>query len=71
MVVAAGFNAVWGRIVGQPAALNLDKAREGLAGSWTCDTSLAERDLGWKTAAPLEQRIFETIAWCRAQGWVK
>jgi nucleoside-diphosphate-sugar epimerase len=70
MYVAAGFNAVWGRLAGRPAALNLDKTREALAGSWTCNPARARRELGWQPGASLEQRLTETLAWCRRAGWI-
>ena len=70
MYVAAGFNAVWSRLAGRPAALNFDKAREGLAGSWTCRPEKARRQLGWAPGAPLVDRLAETMAWCREEGWV-
>lgn len=70
MYVAAGFNAVWSRLAGRPAALNFDKAREGMAGSWTCRAAKAHRQLGWAPEAPLEQRLSETMDWCREAGWV-
>ena len=68
--VAAAFNEVWGRIVGEPHILNFDKAREGLAGSWTCDVRRVQQDLNWRPGAPLEQRMAEAVAWCREAGWV-
>ncbi|MFO0896741.1 MAG: NAD-dependent epimerase/dehydratase family protein [Pirellulales bacterium] len=68
--VAAGFNAVWSRLIGRPAALNFDKAREGLAGSWTCRAAKAHRELGWAPEAKLEQRLSETMNWCREAGWI-
>jgi nucleoside-diphosphate-sugar epimerase len=68
--VAAAFNEVWGRIVGEPHILNFDKAREGLAGSWMCDVRRVQQDLGWRPAASLEQRLGEAIAWFRQAGWL-
>jgi nucleoside-diphosphate-sugar epimerase len=68
--VAAAFNEVWGRIVGEPHILNFDKAREGLAGSWTCDVRRAQQDLNWRPEASLEQRFGEVIAWYREARWI-
>lgn len=70
MYVAAGVNAILSRLAGRPAALNLDKAREGIAGSWTCSTAKAHRELGWAPEATLEQRMSETMVWCREAGWI-
>jgi nucleoside-diphosphate-sugar epimerase len=67
---AAGFNTLRGRWSGQAPLLNFDKAREALAGSWTCDPSKLERDLDWRPAAPLEARLRQTVEWCRSEGWL-
>jgi nucleoside-diphosphate-sugar epimerase len=67
---AAGFNTLRGRWSGQAPLLNFDKAREALAGSWTCDPSKLERDLAWRPAARLEERLRETVEWCRKAGWL-
>ncbi len=58
------------RLARRPAYLVLDKMREGLAGSWTCDVSRAERELGFRAKVGLREGLAETAAWYREQGWL-
>ncbi|MFQ5698961.1 MAG: NAD-dependent epimerase/dehydratase family protein [Myxococcota bacterium] len=60
--------AAW--ITRRPGVLSWDKAREMTAGSWTCSSRKAERDLRFEPAAPLEERLRETAAWYRSEGWL-
>ncbi|NIP84779.1 MAG: NAD-dependent epimerase/dehydratase family protein, partial [Planctomycetales bacterium] len=53
---------------GEAHVLNIDKAREATAGSWTCSAEKIERELGFHTAAPLAERMQETASWYRAEG---
>jgi len=50
--------------------LNLDKAREIAAGSWTCSPEKAGRELGFRPAAPMTERLRQTADWYRAAGWL-
>ncbi|MGQ9575586.1 MAG: NAD-dependent epimerase/dehydratase family protein [Thermoguttaceae bacterium] len=50
--------------------LNLDKAREVTAGSWTCSASRAREELGFSVGAPLRERLRQTAQWYRDQGWL-
>lgn len=54
----------------QPTLLSLDKMREACAGSWTCDVSKSSEQLGWQPAASLLERLGQTAAWYRAEGWL-
>lgn len=54
----------------QPVALNLDKAREATAGSWTCSPQKAFAQLGFRPAASLEQRVQHTLDWYRDANWL-
>jgi UDP-glucose 4-epimerase len=54
----------------QPAALNLDKAREATAGCWTCSAQKAAEQLGFLPGASLGKRILETVRWYRKVGWI-
>lgn len=63
-------NEVIGRLRGEPLALNLDKVREALAGSWVCSTERAQRELGFRVAVPLAERIRQTARWYLQQGWI-
>ncbi len=54
----------------QPVALDLDKARDATAGSWTCSPRKAAEQLGFRPAAPLEQRVQHTLEWYREAQWL-
>jgi nucleoside-diphosphate-sugar epimerase len=59
-----------GKLLGKPMSLNRDKAREATAGHWTCSTATAKAELGFAPAAPLIERLRQTVAWYREQGWI-
>jgi nucleoside-diphosphate-sugar epimerase len=68
--VAAGFEAM-ARLTGRPPDIvNLDKAREGFAGSWSCSPAKAKQQLGFRPAQPLPVRLRQTADWYRARGWL-
>jgi dihydroflavonol-4-reductase len=78
-IVRLSFPAVWtvgflatamARWRGQASYFNLDKAREARAGSWTCSTAAAIRDLGFSVTLPLEDRFRQTAQWYRENGWL-
>ena len=52
------------------ATLNLEKARDITTQYWLCDSSAAQRDLGWREEVELEEAIRRTIEWYRGQGWI-
>src|SRR5512135_830063 len=54
----------------KPALVNLEKARDMVQESWTCDSSKATRDFGYRQELTLEDGIRETIQWYRAHGWL-
>ncbi len=58
------------RVIRRPLYLNLDKAREIAAGSWTCSPQSAIDQLGFAPNVPLAQRLSETAEWYRAAGWL-
>jgi nucleoside-diphosphate-sugar epimerase len=47
-----------------------DKIADVLAGSWTCSSAKARRELGWSPAKPLADRLRETALWYREAGWL-
>jgi nucleoside-diphosphate-sugar epimerase len=49
---------------------NRDKMREAFAGDWTCDPRRAERELGFRASAPLDDQLRETADWYREHGWL-
>lgn len=63
-------NEVIGHLRGKPLALNLDKVREALAGSWVCSPQRAQHELGFRVAVPLVERIRQTARWYLEQGWI-
>ena len=48
----------------------LSKVSEVLAGSWTCSSAKARRQLGWSPAAPLQSRLRETALWYLDAHWL-
>jgi dihydroflavonol-4-reductase len=54
----------------KPALINFEKARDMVQDYWTCDSSKAGRDFGYKQEISLEAGIGEAIAWYRDQGWL-
>ncbi len=53
------------------ATLNLEKARDIVQSAWTCDTSKAVKQLGYRQQVSLEAGIKRTIEWSRKEGWLK
>jgi hypothetical protein len=51
--------------------LNLDKAREAVAGSWACSPTLIQQETGFCCERSLEDRINETVDWYVRQGWLE
>ena len=58
------------RIRHRPGWIGRDKIAELLAGSWTCSSAKARRQLGWLPAAPLADRLAETAQWYRDARWL-
>jgi nucleoside-diphosphate-sugar epimerase len=58
------------RIRRKPAILNMDKAREIRAGSWTCNTKVAREELGFLPEATVSQRLEQTAQWYFEEGWL-
>jgi UDP-glucose 4-epimerase len=55
---------------GKTTALNIQKVRELLQPSWTCNPSKAQADLDFNPAIDLETGIRNTIEWYRQKGWL-
>lgn len=66
----AGISDLAGRLRQRPHILNLDKAREATAGSWTCDASRLRIDTGFRPAVSLETRLRQTARWYFDEGWL-
>ncbi len=54
-----------------PFYLNLDKAREITAGSWTCSAVELKHDTGFYPSKSLVSRIEQTIQWYLDNGWLR
>ncbi len=61
---------VLSRVRGRPVWVGRDKISEVLAGSWTCSSEKARRQLGWSPAAPLAERVRAAVTWYRESGWL-
>jgi len=57
-------------LIRRPRYLNVDKAREIAAGSWTCSAESAKSELGFRVGAPLQERLCQITQWYREQGWL-
>lgn len=55
----------------RPHIVNLDKAREAVAGSWACSPAMLGQDTGFRCARPLAERIQQTADWYENQGWLR
>lgn len=53
-----------------PATLNIEKAKDITQQFWTCDTSKAMRDLGYKQNISIEDGIRRTVAWYKEMKWI-
>jgi nucleoside-diphosphate-sugar epimerase len=72
-----GFCWFWGHVIdfwvsltGKPRLLTTDKMREVLAGSWTCRTDKALRELDFRCQVGLAEGFAGTVAWYREHGWL-
>jgi nucleoside-diphosphate-sugar epimerase len=59
-----------GKIIRKPMAMNLDKAREAVAGNWICSPRTAFEDLGFHPGASLDERFRQTVRWYCDEGWI-
>ncbi|EMI15725.1 NAD-dependent epimerase/dehydratase [Rhodopirellula maiorica SM1] len=67
----AAFNELVSQATRHPNILNLDKAREATAGSWTCTSEALNRDTGFAPDQSLYQRLAQTAQWYVEQGWIQ
>lgn len=56
--------------LGWDTPLNLQKAREAIAGAWTCDVGRAEELLGFRARVDLQRGLGLTLRWYRTAGWL-
>jgi dihydroflavonol-4-reductase len=67
--VLGGVMEVVAQIQRRPRPMNIDKAREIVAGSWLCSARKAAEDLGFVVKAPLIERLRQTAQWYISEGW--
>lgn len=51
--------------------LNIEKAKDITQPYWTCDTSKAMRDFGYRQNISIEEGIKRTCDWYKKMGWIK
>lgn len=54
----------------KPATLNIEKAKDITQQFWTCDTSKAKRELGYKQKIQIEDGIQRTCDWYKKMKWI-
>jgi len=69
--IAGAAAEVGGQLRRRANIFNLDKAREGSAGSWTCSSRKLRGQLGFRPEHTLLQRLRQTTSWYLRKGWVK
>ncbi len=53
-----------------PATLNIEKAKDITQTYWTCDTSKAVKDLGYRQQISIEEGIKRTVEWYKKMEWI-
>lgn len=66
----AAFSEFFGLFSKKPVLINFEKACDMVQDYWTCDSSKAQRDFGFRQEIPLEEGIRRTVEWYRAKGWL-
>ena len=66
--VAAVLESGAGLLRVTPNIVNLDKAREGHAGSWACSPAKARKQLGFVAGASFPERLVQTAQWYASEG---
>ncbi|MGE5432289.1 MAG: NAD-dependent epimerase/dehydratase family protein [Syntrophomonadaceae bacterium] len=54
----------------KPATLNLEKARDLVQEAWTCDTSKAVKELGYRQEISIKDGIKRTCDWYKEMKWL-
>jgi dihydroflavonol-4-reductase len=58
------------RLLGKPAAFNVQKVRELTRRYWLCDVTKAKKELGFSPRHTLEEGGKKTVRWYRERGWL-
>jgi len=65
-----GVGEILSRFSSKPSIINWEKARDATQQFWTCSSEKAKQDFGFRELFPLEERVRQTIAWYKQQGWL-
>jgi dihydroflavonol-4-reductase len=66
----AGFAQFFAIFSSKPATLNIEKAKDITQQFWTCDTSKAINDLGYRQKISIEAGIKRTCDWYKEMKWI-
>lgn len=66
----AAIAQVFASFSSKPATLNLEKARDLVQQAWTCDTSKAMAQLGYRQQISAEEGIRRTCEWYKQMKWL-
>lgn len=66
----ATFAQFFSKFSSKPATFNLEKARDFVQEAWTCDTTKAQKDLGFVEKYSLEEGMKKTIDWYKNENWL-
>jgi nucleoside-diphosphate-sugar epimerase len=70
LATTAGLAAeIWSRITGRPGMLNRGTVRES-AENWVCDTTKAQKNIGFVCRTSLEDGLVTTLSWYKDAGWL-
>jgi len=67
----AAVSEVTSRLRSRPQFVSMDKLREARAGSWVCSNARLKAEVGVAPTPTMLQRMEQTAAWYRQQGWLK
>jgi nucleoside-diphosphate-sugar epimerase len=68
--LVGGVSQVIARLTHHATLVNLDKMRESIQPSWAASPRAIHEELGFAEPYSLRQRLCQTVAWYRAQGWM-
>ncbi len=68
--IISAFNEFFALFSSKPALINFEKARDMVQDYWTCDSSKAEKEFGYRQKISLEEGIRSTIEWYKREGWL-
>jgi len=66
----AAFAQFFSMFSSKPATFNLEKARDFVQEAWTCDTTKAQKELGFSEKYSLEEGMKATIDWYKKEKWL-